>query len=578
MKTNPRPRAVRLFSLLLATSLFLTIAGAAVSAPARLDSALRFRNTSVVTGTTDAVPVARPAERAFLRHTYFFDAYLGRRMVRALEDKPSERARGVNALDEVPDGSWFENRIGARPLPPDELSHRAAPPPIPPFVVVGGKVGGVSVGMRVRDALGGSFLLKLDRPDDPDSETATDVVLQRLLWAVGYHTPEDSIVYFREADLHIDPTATIKDKVGVSRPLTRADLMKMLAQGGHTPDGRYRGLASRLLVGKPVGGYPQEGTRTDDANDVIPHEERRDLRGARIFFAWLNSTDIKEDNTLDTWIEDPRTPGRGHVRHNLLDFGNALGVFAWEHEPAMGFTQELDYAHGARSLVSFGLWRRPWEGVTSSQLRGVGNFESSLFDPAEWRARYPWAPFERFDRFDGVWGARILMRVTPAHISAAVAEGQYQDPRAAAFVTRTLIERQRKIARYYLSETSPLERFAVTEAASEGAAATAATQASLCFDDPLLAHFGAGEPPLRTSTRHRVSTWDFAGRPLPLRAWQAGRDRTCVAGITLASDHDGYTIVDIETTRAGSPTNRLLVHIARDPVSRRARVIGLRRL
>ena len=59
------------------------------------------------------------------------------------------------------------------------------------------RLGGVSPGMRVRDAGGSLHLLKFDRPDDPDAETATDVILQRLLWAAGYHTPDDSIVYLR---------------------------------------------------------------------------------------------------------------------------------------------------------------------------------------------------------------------------------------------------------------------------------------------------------------------------------------------------------------------------------------------
>src|SRR5688572_20522248 len=32
------------------------------------------------------------------------------------------RARNINTIDEVPDSSWFTNRIGARPITSDELA------------------------------------------------------------------------------------------------------------------------------------------------------------------------------------------------------------------------------------------------------------------------------------------------------------------------------------------------------------------------------------------------------------------------------------------------------------------------
>ena len=86
------------------------------------------------------------------------------------------------------------------------------------------------------------------------------------------------------------------------------------------------------------------------------------------------------------------------------------------------------------------------------------------------------------------------------------------------------------------------------------------------------------------AARHQVATWDFAGRPLPAspapsaRIAQAGAARVCLDGLRLPADHDGYTVVDIETTRAGSPRNRILVHLARVPGTGEPRVIGVRRL
>jgi hypothetical protein len=107
--------------------------------------------------------------------------------------------------------------------------------------------------------------------------------------------------------------------------------------------------------------------------------------------------------------------------------------------------------------------------------------------------------------------------------------------------------------------------------------AEGARGASLCAQDLLLTHFGADEPALVKSTRHRIRTWDHAGRPLPLETWRTGGAQLCVDGISPASDNDGYTIVGIDTFRSGDKPQRILVHLAREPRSRALRVIGLRR-
>jgi hypothetical protein len=345
-------------------------------------------------------------------------------------------------------------------------------------------------------------------------------------------------------------------------------MQEMLGRVGRLADGRYRGLLSKYLPGVPVGGFPQEGVRADDANDRVPHEDRREQRGARVFFAWLNHVDIKEDNFVDTWMEDPRTPGRGHVRHNLVDFGNSLGVFSWKTDKTAGFTHLYDGSDGMKSLVAFGLWQRPWEGVRPSELPAVGNLESNRFDPAGWQPRYPWAPFERFDRFDGFWAARILMHFTPAHVAAAVGEAQYSDPRSAAYVTSTLIERQRKLGRHHLAQVSALDDFRVEPSGSG---------ARLCFQDLLAVHFGATEPALLRA-RHDIRAWDFLGRPLPLAAAVPGGRQGCVERVPLASHNDGYTIVDLTTQRSDGSRQRVLVHLARAPGGGPPRVIGVRRL
>ena len=54
---------------------------------------------------------------------------------------------------------------------------------------------------------GERYMLKFDAPDAPELESGTHVVVNRLLWACGYHVAEDQIVFFSERDLVLAPGA-----------------------------------------------------------------------------------------------------------------------------------------------------------------------------------------------------------------------------------------------------------------------------------------------------------------------------------------------------------------------------------
>ena len=117
------------------------------------------------------------------------------------------------------------------------------------------------------------------------------------------------------------------------------DIDDLLEATSQEKDGTYRVVASRALPGKPIGRLRFVGTRPDDPNDIIPHEDRRELRGYGVFAAWLNHVDAKSINSLDTLVSEN---GRAHVRHNLIDFGSALGS---------GGVAPADYWAGEESLV-----------------------------------------------------------------------------------------------------------------------------------------------------------------------------------------------------------------------------------
>src|SRR5690348_11929008 len=109
--------------------------------------AVRFANAPAVTAVDDRANVATaPEVRPFYDHLYHYDGSIQRRLTRALELHGDRRALGVNALDEVPDSTWFTNRIGVRDLSLDEL--RAGPARIDspelhkPWTIKSTKIGG----------------------------------------------------------------------------------------------------------------------------------------------------------------------------------------------------------------------------------------------------------------------------------------------------------------------------------------------------------------------------------------------------------------------------------------------------
>src|SRR5690606_32259521 len=131
------------------------------------------------------------------------------------------------------------------------------------------------------------YVLKFDQAGYPELESGAHIVVQRLMYAIGYNVAEDNIAYFRREDLHLASDAVVTDTVGKARPLRDSDVDEELAAVEHDGSGVYRTLASRFLPGEPLGGFLRKGVRDDDPNDRIPHEHRRVVRALYVFFAWL---------------------------------------------------------------------------------------------------------------------------------------------------------------------------------------------------------------------------------------------------------------------------------------------------
>jgi hypothetical protein len=376
--------------------------------------------------------------------------------------RPPTPAGAVNTLGEVPNSSWFTNRHGQHRMNRAELQRGTGTDhaPVPPFLVIGGKTGGITPGFRMRDSLGRVYFVKPDPISNPEMATAADVVVSKFMYAIGYNTPENYIVQVRSSDLHLSKKAQTERADGQLRKMTKWDLKEIVENIPKSPDGSLRVVGSLKLEGEALGPFPYRGTRSDDPNDTVPHEDRRDLRGLFVFDAWLNQTDARAENSLDTIVQEN---GTSFIRHHLIDFGAALGSDGDRpKDPRRGHEYVSFAPTGAlKRIVELGLVPAPWEKAKFPDLPSVGNFESATFEADKWKSNYPNPAFLASLPDDEFWAAKIVMAFSDDDIRAIVETGRYSDPRAVDYITTTLAERRDKIGRVYFSKVLPLDHFRV---------------------------------------------------------------------------------------------------------------------
>ncbi|MBS1808217.1 MAG: hypothetical protein JST84_08505 [Acidobacteria bacterium] len=373
--------------------------------------------------------------------------------------RQTREAYNVNTLDEVPDSSWFTNRNGVRTMSVEEIKrgpNETDGPALGPLTVVKGKSNGITPGFQVKDSRGDIYLLKFDPVGYLEMSSGAEAISTRLFYAIGYHVPQNTIFRFRRDQLKLDPKATFTDGLGQKRQLTEADVDAILKLAASYPNGEYRALASKFLKGKPVGNFTFAGTREDDPNDIIPHEHRRDLRGLRLFSAWLNHNDIRNGNNLDMFVKED---GREFIRHYLIDFGSTLGSdTAFPNGNDVGFAHQVDFKEAGKSLITFGLYQPHWRSDENRvQFTSVGNFDSDKFKPQQWKSNFPIEAFQNMTDRDAYWAAKIISSFSNQQIRAAVETGELSDPKAAEYLIQQLVKRRDAIVREYISRRSGLD-------------------------------------------------------------------------------------------------------------------------
>ena len=402
-------------------------------------------------------------------------------LVDVLAVRRAIRAKNVNALDEVPDSSWFTNRIDSVAGNVDAFLRGAcdetAPDPAGPWTVVAGKPDGANPGFQVKDASGQRYFFKPDGGRSTERQSIADLIGARVHHAAGFNTACTRIIYIQPSAFTIAPDAKAENFVGDKEPFTPEMLQKVMDYGVKRSDGAVRGGLSQFLPGKPLGPWRDFGVRPDDPNDVIPHEDRRELRGSYVLGAWISHYDAREQNSMDMW-QAPGDGQPGYVKHYQLDFGDCLGSMSgWDRVTRRrGHVYEVDWPVAFVELITLGLLPRPWRDPKMSPAGfNLGYFATEPFDPDSYSTAYPFGPYARVTEADAAWGARILARITPEMVRALVLSANLTDKVMERELVKALLGRREKLLRRFLTRLSPLARpridagrLCVTDARIEG--------------------------------------------------------------------------------------------------------------
>jgi hypothetical protein len=520
----------------------------------------------------DTKDIAEPRERQFNYAHYVLDSNFieqltqnldAPRWFRKIAGRPKQAAN-VNAVDEVPDSSWYTNRHHLRRMSLDDLERgtRLGPPPDwSNAIVSSAKIGGVTPGLRLKDARGHSFIVKFDNKDYPELQSGAEMVSTLILHAAGYNVPENHIAYLDPEQLRIEQGVEIDDpQTGLKRPLTQADLDSLFQRVARRPDGRYRVLASRILPGKPKGPFAHVGIRRDDPNDRVPHEHRRELRGLRVIASWLNHWDMKEENSLDMYVEEDN---RRFLRHYLIDFGSTLG----------GGKQPMEYFHGRESaldagsifseLFSLGLYRSADEKQGILVSPAIGMFSNEDFDPEGWKPSFPVMSFENMTNTDAFWATRIILSFTGDELRRIIERAEYTRTEDAEYLLKTLLGRREIIAKEWLSKVNPIAGFRV-EGDGKGFV--------LRFRDLMLDNdFAAGPSRYQYRMESQRRTTDVLETETP----QVVLD-PMIAGVR---DHSAETPIEVtlRTKNNGLVSEPVHVHLLYKPAQATIHLVGITR-
>jgi hypothetical protein len=495
------------------------------------------------------------------------------RNFRILSDE-REEAANINSFDEVPNSTWFTNRHGFSRMTPAEIARGVDLTPGPdtsgPWLVFRPKVQGTTPGFWIEDSRGDQYVIKFDPKGYPEMATAAAAMASRYLHACGYNVPQETIIYYRPEILRVKEGVTFEDNAGAEREFTQQDLEDILKRVHHEPDGRIRSLASLSLGihGKIKGPFSYSGTRSDDPNDWFNHQDRRELRGLYVIGSFINHYDLKDQNSLDIYVEEN---GNRFLKHFLIDFGSTFGSDGQGPKPPVkGYANMIDLRDAFVSLITVGIKTWDWRGGGEVIYPSIGYFEADIFQPDKFDPIYPNPAFEDKTDRDCYWGAKIVTAFRDDDLQALIENGQYSNPEAEEYLFETLKRRRDKIGRFWFSKVNPLDYFEIEYVGNDF---------KITFDD-LGVEYGLWpeNAVYNYEIRYRGQELVLKGKVENTEIALTGEDLDKMASAFEASDkkEDYIYRMDIRTARGnGDPGKPTRLHFWYHPDEDRFSLVGI---
>ena len=539
--------------------------GAALLAPACAYRPARFADARPVTAIADDEPIDMPQRLEVNDVVEFGDLFVGRPLVEAMRTTRPPPPADINALDEVPRSSWFS------PLDADVSSFEGAYAvdggPVPPFRVLlerapsgdNGDTKRGGIGIPVVDALGHRFELRRDPKDRVEVRTAAAAITARLVRALGYFTPEVYISDADESDFSAAPGEPFSQSIlsgnePADKHLRATALEKMLTDwleaAPPNKAGNYRFSATRWPPGADidVGRTPVAGTRSDDANDRVPHENRRTLRAIKLVGAWLGMTRFIPQDLRDVYTGQS---GEGHLRHYMVGLDRSLGT-----EAIIG--KRPEQKNEMILLGSLGFAPDPNIPPTQRKYEAIGAIGEEV-NPKEYGPGLPFPPMDATDGADAFWMAKRIASVSEEMVLHAVRAGKVTHRTARRLLFELILARQRRVVEWGYAQTTPCDYERVDE------------RGIVVFDRAVAGGFTTGK-----HIEYVVTYLGLDGEPShPGAVLGPEGPRFAIPLPRAAFDENGYVVLRLRSEVASVPAPRVLeLHVVRDKQG--TRVIGVR--
>lgn len=406
----------------------------------------KFADRPLILRVTDDRPSPPPDQTDYDELLHVSDIYLRRPIFDALSPADPATAGDINALDEVPSSTWFQQPIDLALTTEDRDAPLGGTPRFPLTLLEASPA--LGDGLAVVDARGARYEIRRDTAQRPELRTGAAAVASRLLRAVGLRTPDVWVLGLRSE--HVRFPAVSPD---AERAL-RARFGAFLAAGPPAQEGAHRISATRWPIGIDIGIATDFGTRRDDPNDLIRHNDRRTLRSLKVIGAWLGFDGFGRRFARDAYVGKP---GEGHVLHYVVEMERALGAGSVV-DPLPRY-QPLSGARGEgvlQNLVSFGFAPAPRPVLTQRRFLSLGTL-GPLVNPKGLEPSLPYGPFVRLSRADAYWAAKRIASLTPEALATAVAAARFSDPDAQAELLLLISLRARQVVGHWFHQVTPCE-------------------------------------------------------------------------------------------------------------------------